>query len=87
MLIFEYIFIMEQFSLEENDYSDMFITQEVSDIKDNNCESDGEMDKFFGLNADDFASPMVSIIDDKKNAPHYSDISDDDGTFEVDSKE
>ena len=52
---------MELFSLEEDDVSNLFITQESSydRNKSQNC------DKFLGKEVSDFQSPCVSVIDKK----------------------
>ena len=67
------------FSLEDEDYNHMFITQECKNNENSVMEveeSDGELDKFLGVSATDFSSPCVSIVKGVK--PVYSDISDDD---------
>ena len=59
---------MEVFSLEDEDYSGMFLTQSshLDNISDNSMILPDPMD---------FGSPCVSLI--SKTQPHYSDISED----------
>ena len=72
---------MDYLSLEDEDVSELFITQESSkinqEIDEKNEESD---DNFLGLLTDDFQSPCVSLVN-CDNKPHYSDISDDENDF------
>ena len=77
----------EVFSLEDDDYESMFITQEVS----NSQNLVGELDKseegdglFLGLSKTDFVSPCVSQVKPLHD-PMYSDISDDE-VFECSQK-
>ena len=64
---------MDVFSLEDEDYSQLFITQSSPkrvDLADNS--------PILG-NGNDFASPLVSLVPKKNEDPlHYLDISDDD---------
>ena len=67
-------------SLEEDDCSQLFITQESKEGGGNeNMEVDDEFDLFLGVKSDDFASPMASIVESRKiEGAQYSDISEDD---------
>ena len=70
---------LEIFSLEEDDeFNNLFITQEPSQSVDNSEKSDYKMEvdsnTIFGLSADNFQSPCSSIVPQAQ----YSDISDDD---------
>ena len=69
--------IMDTFSLEEDDYGDLFIMQEVNngDGKELVKNVDNQ-DDFLGLNPHDFQSPCESVVGAKLNECHYSDISD-----------
>ena len=68
---------MDTFSLEEDDYGDLFITQEVNngDGKELVKNFDNQ-DDFLGLNPHDFQSPCKSVVGAKLNECHYLDISD-----------
>ena len=69
--------MMEVFSLEDDDCSQMFITQ--SSPKRQRI-SNEEVGNFSILGDEmDFSSPCVSVLSGTNN-PHYSDISDDDFT-------
>ena len=62
--------MMEAFSLEDNDYGDLFITQTPRNIEEN-IKIDG---KEYGDKG--FIEPNLSYL--KSDEPHYSDISEDD---------
>ena len=69
------------FSLEDEDYNELFIAQQpsrnISDLMDKSVENlDSGVDSFLGLSADDFMSPCVSLASKDKFNPQYSDISD-----------
>ena len=72
------------FSLEDDDYNELFITQVPKDNVDvNKCNDEESGDMFFGVAKDDFQSPCSSLIN--RNEPTiYSDISDAD-VFQMDS--
>ena len=76
----------ELFSLEDDDLSQFFITQEsrgeTSEIVDKSAES-GNL--FLGKDVNDLTSPVMSVIQ-KRNMPVYSDISDDDFPIEPSQK-
>ena len=64
-------------SLEDDDYGNLFITQETSNVDNivqNMDKSDDENDSVFGIDAMDFSSPNVSVV--KGHNAMYSDISD-----------
>ena len=66
------------FFLEDDDYENMFITQESKINEDNNVKSDGiadDGDLFLGVHAMDFKLPCVSQLTSSQSAV-YSDISD-----------
>ena len=68
----------EVFSLEDDDYGDLFITQQSSNdqnIKSNLDKSEEEDGLFLGIETSDFKSPCLSVVSPLKNAM-YSDISD-----------
>ena len=70
----------EEFSLEDDDYGNIFITQESSSNSDVvfDLDKSGENEELFlGVKLTDFKSPNVSQVDTIRN-PMYSDISDDD---------
>lgn len=72
---------MDMFSLEEDDnYHNMFITQTPKDThvtsEDNYGSFSGENDQILGINALDFQSPFSSLVTNRSNVTHYSDISD-----------
>ena len=73
---------MDYYSLEEDDASGLFITQESSRINDEIGENHDESgDNFLGVMTDDFQSPCVSLVTGE-NTAHYSDISEDEQDFE-----
>ena len=76
--------IMDTFSLEDEDMSGLFITQESSQSVDNFDENnDEELDSILGVAADDFGSPCISLLPQSENySPEVSDISDDDKEFD-----
>ena len=79
------------FSLEDEDYGNMFITQESGNNENligNLDNSDNEGEFFLGVKATDFASPCVSQVTSHQNAM-YSDISDaeDFENFEIPSSQ
>ena len=75
---------MDIFSLEDEDISSLFITQESSGNVEKLMEnSQDEEDGILGIAAGDFSSPCVSLVDRKENYnPEVSDISDDEKQFE-----
>ena len=69
----------EVFSLEEDAYGDMFITQESSQIGDSLGKEDKVEDEdglFLGLSQSNFSSPCVSFVSQSSNNAMYPDISD-----------
>ena len=76
--------IMDTFSLEDEDMSGLFITQESSQSVDNFDENnDQELDSILGVAADDFSSLCISLLPQSENySPEVSDISDDDKEFD-----
>ena len=67
------------FSLEDDNYGNMFITQESSkseNLLDELDESDKDSNLFCGVRENDFQSPVVSKVNVIQN-PMYSDISED----------
>ena len=79
---------LDLFSLEDDEFSELFITQEpsVNNHEDEDKDQESiEMDNNFqfGKASNDFSSPCVSLV--RRNMPelpHYSDISDDENVFE-----
>ena len=70
------------FSLEDDDVSQMFITQEgkepISEFLDkSNDDVDADKNIFLGSKVTNFQMPAMSFVQ-KRNLPEYSDISDDD---------
>ena len=70
------------FSLEDDDVSQMFITQEgkepISELLDkSNDDVDADKNIFLGSKVTNFQMPTMSFVQ-KRNLPEYSDISDDD---------
>ena len=69
---------MDTFSLEDDDYGDMFITQSSKDnveIVPDDDNSNKEL--FLGLSKNDFSSPCSSLLKGQSDSNHqYSDISD-----------
>ena len=70
------------FSLEDDDVSQMFITQEgkepISELLDkSNDDVDADKNIFLGSKVTNFQMPAMSFVQ-KRNLPEYSDISDDD---------
>ena len=63
---------MDLFSLEDDDASSLFITQESNG--DSNITINGDNNSILG-DPMDFGSPCASLVGDAK--PHYSDISED----------
>ena len=81
--------IMDQelFSLEDDDYGDLFITQESSKSSEMPLDMDKSCDEselFLGVEPADFKSPCLSQVGPIRN-PMYSDISDDE-VFEEEKK-
>ena len=69
------------FSLEDDDISQMFITQEgkepISELLDkSNDDVDVDKNIFLGSKVTNFQMPAMSFVQ-KRNLPEYSDISDD----------
>ena len=77
------------FSLEDDEGNDMFITQTPSTSDGNtqelNNQSGGEL--FLGIEVDDFQSPCSSLVSKSMKQPIYSDISDDDMEWEIQSSQ
>ena len=72
-----FCFVMENFSLEDDDYGDLFITQSSNDNGGSRLiQESSENDKFLGLNAGDFQSPCTSLVKSHLHSSQYSDISD-----------
>ena len=72
---------MDYYSLEDEDVSDLFITQEAKENNDESGENvDSNADSFLRIATDDFQSPCVSLFADNSN-PKYSDISDHENAF------
>ena len=72
----------ELFSLEDEDISQMFITQESKNhnsgfLDKSGEEEDGESGLFMGVKPTDFKSPCTTVTYNQ-NSQKYSDISDDD---------
>ena len=70
------------FSLEDDDVSQMFITQEgkepISELLDkSNDDIDADKNIFLGSKVTNFQMPAMSFVQ-KRNLPEYLDISDDD---------
>ena len=70
------------FSLEDDDVSQMFITQEgkepISELLDkSNDDVDADKNIFPGSKVTNFQMPAMSFVQ-KRNLPEYLDISDDD---------
>ena len=69
---------MDTFSLEDDDYDDLFITQSSKEDDNSNVTVNGSQENMFsGVKENDFSSPCSSILNgncDSANA--YSDISD-----------
>ena len=74
---------MDQFSLEDDEYSGLFITQEsCENNNDKGNKSDVEEDTFLGLDLADFQSPCSSFVKGQNSyQPQCSDISDDENVF------
>ena len=74
--------IMEAFSLEEDECSNMFITQEASNSQVMDLNSDeSDQDPF------DFCGLGTPVSQEKADSvPHYSDISEGDDDFESEQK-
>ena len=69
-----FVFIMDVFSLEEDDCSQLFITQSLPKSGENR----GLISDILG-NGSDFTSPCVSLVNRRSiHDPQYSNISDDD---------
>ena len=67
---------LDTFSLEDEDYNELFITQSSSnDVGMEVQDNDSGEGKFLGLEKDDFSSPMVSLVG--AHGIEYSDISED----------
>ena len=74
---------MELFSLEDEDTTGLFITQESKNLVHEECDkSEDEFESLLGLDVNDFTSPCVSLVPKKAYVPEYSDISEDEGAFE-----
>ena len=67
---------MEVFSLEDDAYEQMFITQESKDDKIGVQEKD-ENDSFLGMDVMDFSPSPSFVVRNDEAKPHYSDISED----------
>ena len=77
----EYLGKMDTFSLEEDEFSELFITQESNRSVSNVSEEENADKLFLGVEEDDFGTLSVSIVRSKE-VPHYSDISEDNKDFE-----
>ena len=82
------------FSLEDEEYGDMFITQTPPENKmeEDNCgensKNKGFDDVFCRVKTTDFQSPVTSLVRDKKfDIPVYSDISDGNDDLEFKKEE
>ena len=68
------------YSLEDDDYGDMFITQSSKEYdysdKSEVVSMEGDENLFLGVNTTDFTSPCKSVLDNGKQDSMYSDISD-----------
>ena len=75
---------MDTFSLEDEDVSGMFITQEsTQNVSNLGINEDNEDDSIFGIASDDFSSPCVSLVSCNVNYnPEVSDISDGEVEFQ-----
>ena len=75
---------MDTFSLEDDDYGDLFITQSsnvsAGDSYDANKSMEEEDNLFLGIEPNDFVSPVKSILGADHTSTMYSDISDCDET-------
>ena len=71
---------MELFSLEDDDFGDMFITQSssVTNVVENcdNSAMDVDESVFLGVNATDLSLLVRSLLDKNVKSNDYSDISD-----------
>ena len=69
---------MDTFSLEDDDYGDMFITQSSKDnIEIVPDEDNSNKELFLELPKNDFSSPCSSLLKGQSDSNHqYSDISD-----------
>ena len=82
--------IGELFSLEEDECSEMFITQEPTNVpnvgislpSDNTDKTDGML---LGVSVDDFQSPCSSLVN-RHESGIYSDISEDECVFQCSQK-
>ena len=76
---------MEVFSLEDDDFNELFITQESKDLVEEKPKQEvNESGAILGLDLFDFASPCSSVV--KRQAmyePQTSDVSDDDFTEKI----
>ena len=80
-IICVYLLIMDMFSLEEDDASNLFITQESKDYMEVEGRDEDCGDEIFvGVHPLNFGMPSKLLIN--PNMPHYSDISDDENAFE-----
>ena len=74
------------FSLEDDEYGDLFITQESNENSVSEVVRNEEEVGVLGVSATDFQSPCHSLFDKSHGfLPHYSDISDDENDFEEES--
>ena len=75
---------MDVFSLEDEDASALFITQESSGINQLDMTKNSENEELFcGVEESDFASLCVSMVGIQSKLPQYLDISDDENEFET----
>ena len=75
---------MDMFSLEDEDASALFITQESSGISQLDLSKNSENEELFcGVEEGDFSSPCVSMVGAQPKLPQYSDISEDENDFET----
>ena len=72
-----FVTIMDTFSLEDDDFGDLFITQSSSNDNGNTLQEEKDGDTFLGLNQSDFQSPCSSVRSNLNvSETQYSDISD-----------
>ena len=73
------------FSLEDDDYGDMFITQTPRNVENSDVNLDNSSDDvlLLGVEANDFSSQCTSIVKPLRD-PQYSDISDTDDLADFD---
>ena len=71
------LLIMENYSLEDDDFGDMFITQSSNDNGGDSLLMEmEESGNFLGIDRFDFQSPCSTLLRSESDVAHYSDISD-----------